>query len=127
MAQHGICETCGCPLVEFNGGFIADDDDDIRWASCGLVEAARELLRDLRAGEADALAQLAAWEPPCDIARSTVGHLIREAQDAARRGDIGEAMHRLRLAAEPKWKHLDYCAAAYAAAMSGRAWPPIGA
>lgn len=119
--MHGACETCGCPLVEF-GSIFAAGDDDIRCASCDLVDDARALLCALRACEAGALADLAAWEPPCDIAQSTVGHLIREAQDCARRGDLHDAAHRLKLAAEPKFQSRSQCEAEYAAAM-GRAAP----
>jgi len=84
------------------------------------------MLQALRAGAVEAWDLLKAWAPPTGEPDGLAVTLIREAQDCARRGDLHDAMHRLRLAAEPKWKHPDNCAAAYAAAMTGRAWPPIG-
>lgn len=125
---HGTC-ACGAPLVEFydRAGFLDDGDDNgIRCASCGLEDDAAELLAALRAGEPDARGCLEAWTPRCDIAQSIIGRLIGEAQDCARRGDLDEAMHRLRLAAEPKFESRADCEAAYAAAM-GRAVPETGA
>lgn len=89
------------------------------------------LLEALRIGAGDAWARLKAWEPPAptrgQINDPDAVALIREAQDCARRGDLHDAVHRLRLAAEPKWHHRDNCASGYTSAMSGRAFPPIGA
>lgn len=110
------CDQCGEPAI----------DVDARWApvceNC-LTEKAADLLRRLRNGDDDAVATLIASAPPSIVTvASPSAVLMREAADCARRGDHDEAMHRLRLAAEPKFNSLPECEAACAAAM-GRPVP----
>lgn len=87
---------------------------------CQIASEAGEILDRLRCGERrEPLADLAeiTTMPPQVRPEHMVEALIYEAGYYARRGDLVEAMHRLRLAAEPKFSNTRECKEQYDAAM----------
>ena len=85
---------------------------------CADAETAGELLalaRDHGTGANNLKDALAAAEIHGD---NVAAQLVENAGDAARRDDFGQAMHLLRLAAEPKYSSIEECRAAYDNAMA---------
>lgn len=113
----------GCDAIvkiadhEFDGG-------PALCASCTLAEDAGRALDLLERGKVEeALAEIEDHIdcPPEVTADAIIENLIYEAGDYVRRGDLDEAMHRLRLAAHPKWSILKDCKEQYETAMAGEA------
>lgn len=113
-----ICVDCGFgPLDEdwqdFDGVYRCDE--------CLAAKVAKGLLSDARDGCDTFLADLAEQASRhAGTDCNEVERLIVEASDAAARGDADEAVHRLRLAAEPKFESLDDCKQQYQKAMADK-------
>ena len=114
MACHDDCESCGDrnELVAF------DARGDCVCAGC-LLHDLRVIHAALRAGDTGVLPDLFAIHATANANAPEIA-LAVEAGDAARRGDLDECLHRLRLAVDPKWTSVAQCRAAYDEAI-GRA------
>lgn len=112
------CSSCGERFY-----FDPHDLDHEPWmpptcSDCSLAFGVDQIIDLFERGETsrarEALAEFTNdWPPPDSI----VVTLINEADDAAARGDIEEALLRLRLTAHPKWSNPLDCKQQYDAAM----------
>ncbi len=105
-------------LTCYSCGSFAVDYPDIDESGQPRCEDCRELdgLGDLLGANGDdefTEALLEAAAPHRSGGYTDVGALLREAGAAAERGDLDQARHIVRCAAQPKWENESECQAAY--------------
>lgn len=112
------CSDCG---VELDVSEIDDCGEEGLCMECSDAWVAAELLADIREGcDLTDMRFRFFWADSETVGTNDVTQLIYEASNAARRGDLDQSEHLLRLAAEPKWGSEEDCQAAYDQAMADK-------